>query len=202
MSKYSHASRFNQSRQMTNDSSGNKIKPDWGIYFFTRTTQGELSLSFLLSNIPVLVLLLPPSLLLTPWSHKNMCSHSSFCFSFSWQHATGSAGRAVKGEQRRGGCWMNQSWIIAVGAEWGTIWESECEGHLWALSGWVYRLISCSAAGGVGDGALTSRCSCAGQTPARCPWPWGRRPGRGCASGQLGLAGGLYWRRRWTSDPV
>lgn len=48
MSKYSHASRFNQSRQMTNDSSGNKIKPDWGIYFFTRTTKftGRIILEF------------------------------------------------------------------------------------------------------------------------------------------------------------
>lgn len=50
--------------------------------------------------------------------------------------------------------------------------------------------------------ALTSRCFCGGRIPAHCPWLWGRRRGIDCALGQLGLAGGLYWRHRWTSDPV
>lgn len=49
---------------------------------------------------------------------------------------------------------------------------------------------------------LTSGCFCAHQTPARCPSPSGHTPDRGCALARLGSAAGLYWRRRWTSDPI
>ena len=67
-----------------------------------------------------------------------MCSHSSFCFSFSWQHATWKQGLL-----RRGGCWMDQSWIMAGSAEWGyylgeRVWRSSL-----GLSGWGCWLVGC-----------------------------------------------------------
>lgn len=66
--------------------------------------------------------------------------------------------------------WTSHESVLSV-LNGGTIWESECEGHLWAYQG------GCTDSSAVSvqketeweDGALTSRCSCAGQTPARCP---------------------------------
>ncbi len=148
-----------------------------------------------------------PSPSFTPRSCTNIRSHSSFCFRFSWQRATWKQG--LQGE------WWRQS-RAEVGVEWssheswlsvlngGTIWDSECEGQLWAHRGGCTDSYTVSVRKEMEweDGALTSRCSCGGRTPARCPSPWERRPNKGCASGLLGLVGGLYWRHHWTSDPV
>lgn len=66
--------------------------------------------------------------------------------------------------------WTSHESLLSV-LNGAPIWESECEGHLWAYQGgrtdWLAVLVQKETEWE--DGALTSRCSCGDQTPARCP---------------------------------
>lgn len=66
----------------------------------------------------------PPSSSFTPWTRTTMCSHT---FSLDNVPQENKVCRESRGEVAAE--WTSHESLLSV-LNWGTIWKSECEGHL------------------------------------------------------------------------